>query len=84
LESLSIKSDKTLNKIQMDINRKQQVDSSGNQEEPNIDISKEQNLNSFKDNLALGLPILNKTPKPSSRAPLSLQSNLRETPSLSD
>jgi len=45
------------------------VDSSGNQEEPNTKSSKQQNL-SFKDNLALGLPTLDKTPEPNSLEPL--------------
>ena len=44
----------------MDTNRRQQVDFSGNQEEFDINIS--------KDNLAPGLPTLNKTLKPTSRA----------------
>jgi hypothetical protein len=57
LESLFNKSDETLDKIQ--------VDSSGNQEEPDIDVNEEQNLNSSKDDLAPRLPTLNETLEPS-------------------
>ena len=45
------------------------MESSGNKEEPNIKSSKQQDLSS-KDNLALGLPTLNKTPEPNSLKPL--------------
>ena len=44
----------------MDTDRRQYIDSSGNQKGPNINVN--------KDNLALGLPTLNKIPKPTSRA----------------
>jgi hypothetical protein len=60
------------------------VDFSGNQEEPNININKEQNLNSFKDDLVLGLPTLDKTLELSFKVPLSLQLNLGETLLLSN
>ena len=46
------------------------MDFSENQKKPNINISKKQVLNSFKDNLALGLFTLVKTLKPSFRMSL--------------
>jgi len=49
------------------------VDSSGNQEEPNIKSSKQPDLSS-KDDLTLGLPTLDKTPEPNLPEPL-LSSN---------
>jgi hypothetical protein len=45
------------------------VDSSGNQEEPNIKSSEQPDL-SFKDDLTLGLPTLDETPEPDLPEPL--------------
>jgi hypothetical protein len=80
LESSSDESNETSDKTSDEI----QVDSSGNQKEPDIDVSEEQNSNSFKDDLAPGLPTPDETLELSSRAPLSPQSSPGETPSLSD
>ena len=57
----------------MDINGKQQMDSSGNQNKLNAEISKKKSdLNSFKNDLATRLFTLNETLKPSFGVPLSL------------
>ena len=50
------------------------MDSSKNQEEPNIESNKQQDLSS-KDNSTLGLPTLNKTPEPNLLEPLLLSLN---------
>ena len=52
----------------MDTNGRQQVDSSGNQEEPNIESSEQQDSSS-KDNSTPGLPTPDKTPEPDSLEP---------------
>ena len=59
LESSSDESDETLDEIQ--------VDSGGNQEESDIDVSEEQDSNGSKDDSAPGLPTPDETPEPSSR-----------------
>ena len=55
------------------------MDFSGNQKEPDIKSSKELDLNSFKDDLAIGLPTLNKTPELNYKAPLLLPTDLEES-----
>jgi len=51
LELLSNKSDKALDKIQVNTKRRWQVDSGGNCKELNIGNSKEPDLNGSKDDL---------------------------------
>ena len=58
------------------------MDFSGNQEKPNIGVSKEQDLSSFTNSLVLGLLTLDKTLKLSFRVFLSLLTNLGESPLL--
>ena len=48
------------------------MDFSRNKKTPNINVSKEQDLNNFKDNLISGLPTLDKTPELSSKESLLL------------
>ena len=55
------------------------MDSGGNQEEPKIKSSEELDLNSFKDDLAVGLPTLDKTPELNHKAPLLLPTDLEES-----
>ena len=55
------------------------MDFSKNQEKPNIEVSEELDLNSFKDNLAIGLSTLNKTLKLNYRVPLLLPIDLEES-----
>ena len=55
------------------------MDSSGNQEEPDIKVSKELDLNSSKDDLAAGLPTPDKTLELNYRAPPLLPINLKES-----
>ena len=62
----------------MDTNRRQ-VESNGNQNEPNIKSSKQLDSESSKDDLALGLLTPDKTPEPNYRAPLSLPIDIRES-----
>ena len=76
LESSSDESDETLDEIQ--------VDSGGNQEESDIDVSEEQDSNGSKDDSAPGLPTPDETPEPSSGAPPSPRTDLGETPSPPD
>ena len=71
LKSSSNKSDETLDEIQVNTNGRRQVDSSKNQEEPDIDIS--------KDNLALGLSTSDKTLELSSRVSLLPPAELSST-----
>jgi len=52
LELLFNKSDKALNKIQVNIKGRRLVDSGGNYKKFNIKSSKELDLNGFKDDLA--------------------------------
>ena len=63
----------------MDTNKKQQVDSGGNQDKPSTEVSEELDLDSFKDDLAPGLFTLGETPKPNYKAPLSLPIDLKES-----
>jgi hypothetical protein len=56
------------------------VDSGGNQEEPNIESSKQLDLSS-KDDLTLGLPTLDKTLEPDLLEPLpSLNTSVKKKP----
>ena len=48
------------------------MDSSGNQDKPNTEVSKKPDLNSSKNDSALGLPTLNETPKLSLKVSLLL------------
>src|SRR6266700_93491 len=50
-----------------------------NQDKPSIKSSKQLDLESSKDDLALGLLTLNKTLKPNYRAPLSLPIDIKES-----
>ena len=47
-----------------------------------MEVNKELDSDSSKDNLVPGLPTLNKTPKPNYRAPLSLPIDIGESLSL--
>ena len=55
------------------------MDSSRNWEEPKIESSEELNLNSFKNNLAVGLPTLNKTLELNHKVPLLQPIDLKES-----
>ena len=68
LESSSDESDETLDEIQVDTDGRRQVDSGGNQEEPNIESSEQQDLSS-KDDSTPGLPTPDETPEPDSLEP---------------
>ena len=59
-----------LDEIQVNTDGRRQVDSGGNQDKPNAEVSEELDLDSSKDNSAPRLFTLNKTPKPSFRASL--------------
>ena len=68
LESSSDESDETLDEIQVDTDGRRQVDSGGNQEEPNIESSEQQDSSS-KDDSTPGLPTPDETPEPDSLEP---------------
>ena len=55
------------------------MDSSKNQEELDIKSSEEPDLNSFKDDLAIGLPTLDKTLEPNYKVPPLLPIDLEES-----
>ena len=54
------------------------MDSGGNQDKPSTEVSKELDLDSFKDNLVLRLPTLRETLKPNYKASLSLPIDPKE------
>ena len=58
------------------------MDSGGNQDEPSMEVSKELDLDSSKDDSTPGLPTLNKTPKPNHKVPPSLPIDPKESPLL--
>ena len=54
------------------------MDSGGNQDKPSIKVSEELDLDSFKDDLAPGLPTPGKTLKLNYKVPLSLPTDPKE------
>jgi hypothetical protein len=74
LESSSDESDETLDEIRVNTEGRRQVESGGNQEEPNIENSEQPDLSS-KDDSTPGLPTPDETPEPDSPEPPPPSSN---------
>ena len=81
LESSSDESDEALDEIHVDTDGRRQVDSGGNQDEPNIESSEQPDSESSKDDSAPGLLTPDETPEPNHGAPPSLPTDIGESPS---